>query len=387
MSQVQADEGGSTDPDEAGAASALITQITKSPEALQSFTQAVMPTLLASLGQTTAQNTGGSENGRFSGGHEDLLRGHVHDHGELGQSLGRGQLETSNTAENEGPQYNEGGTSGSRAGNAALMPQDPGSAAQYPGNAAQYAGNPAQLYYPGNATQSAQGPGNAAYLTTSQPSSPAGTSWGSVASGNQAASTSQGFWPVQMQPCWPGMWPQWGSPFGWGYNAGPNPEGPVARLSRRTSSQRSPQQLESPQPLTPVGHLPQTAPSSIAESDENCINPFLPEGEREELLESKEDLLEDEDIGPPPAKKRHVPGESTTSLLRVTTEKPLKNDKRNSILARYPVPSCDPAHPPKLDDSVLCVIPQQARTYDRYLSKMQQFQWRHWFLSHGCTTN
>ena len=44
-----------------------------------------------------------------------------------------------------------------------------------------------------------------------------------------------------------------------------------------------------------------------------------------------------------------------------------------STAASGPIPSCDPAHPPKLDDSVTCLIPKAAKSNDRFLSKLQQF--------------
>ena len=54
-------------------------------------------------------------------------------------------------------------------------------------------------------------------------------------------------------------------------------------------------------------------------------------------------------------------------------EKPLKNEKRKALANKFALPSCDPAHPPKLDESIVCLIPKTARSYNRFLSKLQQF--------------
>ena len=43
------------------------------------------------------------------------------------------------------------------------------------------------------------------------------------------------------------------------------------------------------------------------------------------------------------------------------------------MTAKFPFPSRDPAHPPKLDDAVIGLIPRQAKSNDRFLSKLQQF--------------
>lgn len=63
----------------------------------------------------------------------------------------------------------------------------------------------------------------------------------------------------------------------------------------------------------------------------------------------------------------------STKLLQHAVEKPLKNDMRKSVAGRFPLPNCDADHPPRLDDSVTCLIPKSAKTYNRLLSKLQQF--------------
>lgn len=44
-----------------------------------------------------------------------------------------------------------------------------------------------------------------------------------------------------------------------------------------------------------------------------------------------------------------------------------------SITNKHPLPSCDYAHTPKLDDDIACIVPKSAKTYVRYLRKLQQF--------------
>ena len=68
-----------------------------------------------------------------------------------------------------------------------------------------------------------------------------------------------------------------------------------------------------------------------------------------------------------------MPTKDTVKFLRSVVEKPLKNEKRKALANKFPLPSCDPAHPPKLDESIVCLIPKTARSYERFLSKLQQF--------------
>ena len=104
------------------------------------------------------------------------------------------------------------------------------------------------------------------------------------------------------------------------------------------------------------------------------VDPFVSERERRDLLSSSESDSEgDSDCEEPPAKRKFTPGEDTIQLLKQAAEKPLKNDKRKAIAGKFPLPSCDAAHPPRLDDSLNCLVPKSAKTYDRFLSKLQQF--------------
>lgn len=63
--------------------------------------------------------------------------------------------------------------------------------------------------------------------------------------------------------------------------------------------------------------------------------PFLSGTERRELFSSEEDSDGEEGSSP----------------------KPLKNERRKATMAKFPIPSCDPAHPPKLDESIICLVP------------------------------
>ena len=69
-------------------------------------------------------------------------------------------------------------------------------------------------------------------------------------------------------------------------------------------------------------------------------------------------------------KRKFTPKEETVVFLKGLTDKPLKNEERKSVATNFTLPSCDPAHPPKL---VISLIPKSAKTNDRFLSKFQQF--------------
>ena len=93
--------------------------------------------------------------------------------------------------------------------------------------------------------------------------------------------------------------------------------------------------------------------------EEDEIDPYLSESERQDLLsDSSESESEEEE--PPQKKARYVPSEDTIKFLKSMVDKPLKNDKRKAKASKFLLPSCDPAHPPKLDDSVTCLIPKVA---------------------------
>lgn len=118
---------------------------------------------------------------------------------------------------------------------------------------------------------------------------------------------------------------------------------------------------------------PSEAPStsSVADRSEDEVNPFISEEERGELLSSEESS--DEEEVQPAAKRKFVPTEEVKKFLDAVSLKPLKNEKRKTTMNRYPVPACDPAHPPVLDESVASLVPKSAKTYDSFLSKLQRF--------------
>ena len=116
-----------------------------------------------------------------------------------------------------------------------------------------------------------------------------------------------------------------------------------------------------------------TTPTSSApstESEEDSVNPLLSEGEREGLLGSEES--EDEDTAVP-EKRKYLPRDSTVKFLNSVTENTLRNDCRRKLLEKFPILSCDPAHPPKVHAALMGIIPKPAKRHDRHLSKMQQF--------------
>ena len=123
---------------------------------------------------------------------------------------------------------------------------------------------------------------------------------------------------------------------------------------------------------------PSTTPSvSTVATGEDSIDPYLDPDERADLLSSsgsEDSDSESDSESPPQAKraKRSISAETIDAWKRVTG-KSLKNEKRKALVNKFPNPACDWAHTPKLDDAISCIIPKSAKTYDRYLSKLQQF--------------
>ena len=75
----------------------------------------------------------------------------------------------------------------------------------------------------------------------------------------------------------------------------------------------------------------------------------------------------------PPAKSIFVPTLETRRFLESVSLKPLKNDRRKGTINKYSIPAFDPTHPPKLDESVSCLVPKSAKIFDNFLSKLQRF--------------
>lgn len=113
-----------------------------------------------------------------------------------------------------------------------------------------------------------------------------------------------------------------------------------------------------------------TLASSVSSED----TLFVDEDERADLLGLSSEEDEDEaELDPPPAKRRCTVSAETCSSWKKITEKTLKNDRRKGLTNKFPCPASDWAHTPKLDDAIACIVPKSAKTYDRYLSKLQQF--------------
>ena len=110
---------------------------------------------------------------------------------------------------------------------------------------------------------------------------------------------------------------------------------------------------------------------------EDELNPFISEKERRKHLSGEEsnsdsEVDDDPDLARPPA-KRFSPSEETLKLLASASDKPLKNDRRRKMIDKLPIPACDMAHPPKLNESISSLIPKSAKSFDKYLSKLQRF--------------
>ena len=70
---------------------------------------------------------------------------------------------------------------------------------------------------------------------------------------------------------------------------------------------------------------------------------------------------------------KYLPRDSTVKFLNSVTENTLRNNCRRELLEKFPIPSCDPAHPPKVHAALMGIVPKPAKRHDRHLSKMQQF--------------
>ena len=161
-----------------------------------------------------------------------------------------------------------------------------------------------------------------------------------------------GYWPIQGWSQPPPMWS--------------NPWGPYQVPAQ-------PQMPGSPQ-LGRKRPRPEDAPSTSSATDisEEDIDPFVSGSERRDLLgSSSEDESDEEET--PAAKRSFVPSEDILKFLKSISAKPLKNDKRKLTVNKFPTPSADPVHPPKLDEAVTSLVPKSAKTQDNFLSRLQRF--------------
>ena len=82
--------------------------------------------------------------------------------------------------------------------------------------------------------------------------------------------------------------------------------------------------------------------SDSDETDEEEVNPYLPESEHRDLLSDSDSNCDLESEGDEPwAKRPFVPMKETLKFLETVVDKPLKNDKCKAIAGRFPLPSCD----------------------------------------------
>ena len=177
-------------------------------------------------------------------------------------------------------------------------------------------------------------------------------------------------WAGPPPPFWwnQGFGPPWGNQWGACFPRFPPPP-QTCQPATVPQEARYPQGPSRKRPRTEDGQSSSSASAGVSEDE---IDPFLSGEERRELLSSSEES-EEEGEGPPPEKRAFIPTEKTTKFLRSVSTKPLKNERRKATMNRYPLPSCDPAHPPKLDEPVACLVPKAAKSYDSFLSKLQCF--------------
>ena len=113
---------------------------------------------------------------------------------------------------------------------------------------------------------------------------------------------------------------------------------------------------------------PAYLPSGSSQASEDpVIDPFVDEEERDSLMGhmSSSENDSDNEEPPPPKKARYSVSTETNRAWKKVVEKALKNDKRKALTSKFPCPSSDWVHTPKLDDSITCIIPKSAKTYDR----------------------
>jgi len=313
--------------------SALVSQITACPEAIEGLSRALVPSLLASLEAIAAGNRSGTGFQEQQGERS----------GDVGQQLGSpgrdnpaGRGDSSGFPRGQEHVPHEGTAHQSSA---ALVYAGSTAPDQYQGNATQVFHGNAALSYMGNAAQCFDGSaarhfnGNAARHFIGNPAT---LSMSNAAQGVISAAACQPQWP----------WPPW-VPY-------PYPPPPTAY---HAGSKR-----------------PRGQPPTDSDETEEEVNPYLSESERRDLLSDSDSSSDSEsEDDQPRAKRKFIPRKETMKFLETVVDKPLKNDKRKAVASKFPLPSCDPAHPPKLDESIVCLVPKAAKSYDRFLSKLQQF--------------
>ena len=113
--------------------------------------------------------------------------------------------------------------------------------------------------------------------------------------------------------------------------------------------------------------------------EEDTVTPFVSESKRGDLLSSEDSELsegEDEMIAPVamhPKLKKEI-----DAFLKVSTENPLEHEKRKKLMACFPLPAGDAAHPLKMDKDITARIPKSAAIYDRLLQRSSNSTWTLW---------
>ena len=134
--------------------------------------------------------------------------------------------------------------------------------------------------------------------------------------------------------------------------AGPSTLGSNPPQTSGPSFQQSSGSHKRPRPPTPP------FPSGLSEAE---LNPHVSEGERSELLggeysESENETEEDTDLSESIPKKQFIPGKEMLRFLSSASSKPLRNNRRRKVIDKLPMPACDAAHPPKLNESIAWLI-------------------------------
>lgn len=341
-------ESGGIDPPES-----VAEKLASCPQAMKELAGALLPTLVDSLEQLAerrmATRTGGSD--------------HVHEQGSYGR--GNEYFHQGNEA-----RWSTGNEAMRATGNEATEPTGNGTrqptgkeARMDPGIEARRAtGRGATLHAGIEARQSTSM--EASHFTGNEANPAWGTERGHEGPYPNAVGGTQ---PFMANP-WPGApyqgaaqnmflpWNFYTPPgFAWG---GPQVTGALPIQGRKR-----------PRPA----EAPSTSSSrSQGELTDDEVDPFLSDTERNELLSGSEDSDEEEEKEPP-SKKKFTPSEDTKRFLAATSLKPLKNEKRKGMINRFPMPACDSAHPPKLDEAVGALVPKSAKSYDNYLSRLQRY--------------
>ena len=126
------------------------------------------------------------------------------------------------------------------------------------------------------------------------------------------------------------------------------------------------------QPSTHLGKRTREQADDYDNSSEDEISLEVLADERRELC-GDGDSTEDEALTEPATKKRFVPSKELLESLNDYTARPLKNDDRKKALSKFPTLSCDAGHLLKLNDTMEQLLPQRAKSFDSYLSKLQRF--------------